>query len=187
MIRNSARRLTRCADDDYAVSIAAKHVNNSADDAFFLNRSMTTPFTIFNNATGFMEARDASGDWAGQDAGWTEGDMWAYSFDVVHAVDKLIAARGGKAGFVRSLDEHFDGGGQKQIYQDIIPHSPAFPGHNDQTNEPSHHIPYLYALAGAASTGQERIRNISSVYYNNTVNGLAGVRDAHLIKRRQLS
>ena len=69
---------------------------------------MTAPFTIFNHDTGFMEARNASGAWAGQDAGWTEGDMWAYLFDVVHALDELIEARGGKEGFVKSLDEHVE-------------------------------------------------------------------------------
>jgi putative alpha-1,2-mannosidase len=71
---------------------------------------MTAPFTIFNNATNFMESRNANGSLAGQDAGWTEGDMWIYSFDVVHAIDKLIVYRGGESGFVDSLNEHFDGG-----------------------------------------------------------------------------
>jgi putative alpha-1,2-mannosidase len=43
--------------------------------------------------------------------------MWAYSFDVVHNIPRLIRERGGNASFVKSLDEHFDG------------------GHNDHTNE----------------------------------------------------
>ena len=47
----------------------------------------------------------------------TSGDMWAYSFDVVHDIPRLIRERGGNASFVKSLDEHFDG------------------GHNDHTNE----------------------------------------------------
>ncbi len=57
-----------------------------------------------------MEARDANGSWAGQDEGWTEGDMWAYTFDVVHDVEGLIERRGGRKEFVDFLDEHFDGG-----------------------------------------------------------------------------
>jgi len=88
----------------------AEHLNRTADAAFFRNRSIITPFTLYNTETQFMEARNRSGAWAGEDAGWTEGDKWAYSFDVVHAVDKLIAARGGKSKFVQSLDAHFDGG-----------------------------------------------------------------------------
>ena len=50
-----------------------------------------------------------------------------------------------------------------------------FVGHNDQTNEPSHHIPYLYALAGAPSKGQARLRSIAAMDYNATIDGLAGV------------
>ena len=57
-----------------------------------------------------MEARNRNGSWAGQDAGWTEGDMWAYTFDVVHDVEALIQRRGGNASFVAFLDEHFNGG-----------------------------------------------------------------------------
>lgn len=98
------------ADDDNAVSVLATLLNRTSDAAFFRARALTAPFTIFNNATGFMEARNASGAWAGQDAGWTEGDMWAYTFDVVHDVPGLIARRGGNESFVWFLDQHFDGG-----------------------------------------------------------------------------
>ncbi|KAI0315644.1 glycosyl hydrolase family 92-domain-containing protein [Amylostereum chailletii] len=155
----SGSRTLDYAYDDYALALFARHLNKTADADFFLNRSMTAPLTIFNQKTGFMEARNADGSWAGEDAGWTEGDKWAYSFDVVHAVEELIEARGGPAAFVKSLDEHFNG------------------GHNDQTNEPSHHIPYLYALAGAASKGQPRIRQIAQSNYNNSADGLSGNED----------
>ena len=104
-------------DDDYAVSVFASLVNKTEDATFFRNRSLATPFSIFNVDTGFMEARNRNGSWAGQDAGWTEGDMWAYTFDVVHDVPGLIQKKGGNASFVEFLDEHFDG------------------GHNDHTNE----------------------------------------------------
>ena len=100
----------KLSDDDFAVSVVAAYVNETADAEFFRNRSMTAPFIIFNNATGFMEARNASGAWAGPDEGWTEGDKWAYTFDVMHDVPGLIAHKGGNASFVAFLDEHFDGG-----------------------------------------------------------------------------
>ena len=97
-------------DDDYAVGTLAALLNISDDAAFFKTRARTAPFAIFNNDTGFMEARNASGEWAGPNAGWTEGDMWAYTFDVVHDIPGLIQHRGGNASFVTFLDEHFDGG-----------------------------------------------------------------------------
>jgi len=98
------------ADDDYAVSVLAGLLGKTTEEAFFRNRSLTSPFTIFNVQTGFMEARNASGAWAGPDVGWTEGDDWAYTFDVVHDIPGLIERRGGNASFVAFLDEHFDGG-----------------------------------------------------------------------------
>jgi len=43
-----------------------------------------TPFTLFNDATGFMEARNADGSWAGEDNGWTEGKSYGLSEYVAH-------------------------------------------------------------------------------------------------------
>ena len=78
--------------------------------AFFRARAFSAPWTLFNIERGFMEARTADGAWAGADVGWTEGDMWAYTLDVLHDVGTLIERKGGNASFVRFLDEHFDGG-----------------------------------------------------------------------------
>ncbi|KAG6908139.1 hypothetical protein DXG01_005968 [Tephrocybe rancida] len=156
----SASRTLDYAYDDYAaykLAVALKKPSSTVD--FLLERSLRAPFTLFNAETGFMEARNADGSWAGEDKGWTEGDKWAYSFDVVHDMTALIEKRGGNESFVRSLDEHFDG------------------GHNDHTNEPSHHIPYLYALAGAAYKTQARVRKIAQANYNNTPIGLSGNED----------
>ncbi|KAJ7775658.1 glycoside hydrolase family 92 protein [Mycena maculata] len=156
----SASRTLDYAYDDYALYRLAEALGKPANIVTALrDRAMSAPFTLFNEATGFMEARNASGAWAGEDAGWTEGDKWAYSFDVVHDVPTLVRHRGGNVNFVRSLDEHFDG------------------GHNDHSNEPSHHIPYLYVLAGAASRTQERVREIAKANYNNTPTGLSGNED----------
>ncbi|TFK70503.1 glycoside hydrolase family 92 protein [Pluteus cervinus] len=156
----SASRTLDYAYDDYAVYKLAKALNKSSEIVErFYKRAKTNPFLIFNDETGFMEARNQDGSWAGEDRGWTEGDKWAYSFDVVHDMPQLIQRRGGPAAFVRSLDEHFDG------------------EHNDHTNEPSHHIPYLYALAGAPWKTQEKVREIAESDYNNTATGLSGNED----------
>ncbi|KAF9010151.1 glycoside hydrolase family 92 protein [Cyathus striatus] len=156
----SASRTLDYAYDDYAAYVLARELGKPENVTnFLLDRSMKAPFTIFNSESGFMEARNADGSWAGEDEGWTEGDKWAYSFDVVHDIPSLIEHRGGNISFVKSLEAHFNG------------------GHNDHTNEPSHHIPYLYALAGAAYKTQERVRAIAKDDYNNTPIGLSGNED----------
>ncbi|KAI0795422.1 glycoside hydrolase family 92 protein [Abortiporus biennis] len=155
----AASRTLDYAYDDHAVALLAAHLGRTQDAKAFSLRSYRSSFVLYNNETGFMEAKNANGTWAGQEEGWTEGDMWAYTFDVVQDVQSLIYKKGGHKKFVEFLDEHFDG------------------GHNDHTNEPSHHIPYLYALSGAASKSQERIRQIAQVDYNDTADGLAGNED----------
>lgn len=109
-------------DDDHAVAVLAAALNYTADAEYFGSRSHSAYKSIFNNETGFMEARNASGAWAGECQGWTEGDKWAYTFDVSQDVPGLVALKGGNASFVDFLDEHFDG------------------GHNLHTNEVSHSI-----------------------------------------------
>ncbi|KAF9037030.1 glycosyl hydrolase family 92-domain-containing protein [Panaeolus papilionaceus] len=156
----SASRTLDYAYDDYAAYVLARELNKSDETmSFLLERALMSPFTLFNDETGFMEARNKDGGWAGEGSGWTEGDKWAYSFDVIHDVGGLVARRGGRENFVRSLDEHFDG------------------GHNDHTNEPSHHIPYLYAMAGAAWKTQERVREIALSDYKDGPEGLSGNED----------
>ncbi|KAL7416786.1 glycoside hydrolase family 92 protein [Mrakia frigida] len=130
------------AYDDYAVSLIAQTAGHPEDAAFYLNRSQSYR-TIFNSETSFMEARWANGSWAGREEGWTEGDEWAYTFDVCHDIAGLVELKGGKKSFIQFLDEHFDS------------------GHNDHTNEPSHHIPYLYSIAGSPSRSAERVRQVA--------------------------
>ncbi|KAF4574330.1 hypothetical protein EYR36_005663 [Pleurotus pulmonarius] len=145
--------------DDYAISLFADALNKTEDAHFYRERGLGNPFKIFNDETGFMEARNANGSFAGPDAGWTEGDKWIYTFDVVQNIPELALRRGGNASFVQFLDEHFDG------------------GHNQHTNEPSHHIPYLYAMVDAASKTQERVRSIAVTDYDDTPTGLLGNED----------
>ena len=108
-------------DDDYAASrllstllssdpsLSSKHPHFSDLATQLLTRSLSHR-ELYNPSTGFLEARNADGSFAGPDRGWTEGDKWAYTFDVVHDVDWLIEVKGGKREFVKFLDEFFDEG-----------------------------------------------------------------------------
>jgi putative alpha-1,2-mannosidase len=74
--------------DDYSVSVVARATGHHDIANFLLKRSKNYQ-KIFNNATGFMEARFVNGTLAGPDAGWTEGDKWAYTFTVIHDIPGL--------------------------------------------------------------------------------------------------
>lgn len=158
MHSESGSRTLDYSYDDFAVSVVARQTGHDDVADFLLARSRNYR-TIFNNQTGFMEARFSNGSFAGDDVGWTEGDEWIYTLDVMHDVPGLIELKGGNASFVEYLDVYFAG------------------GHNQQTNEPSHHVPYLYALAGAPEKGQAQIRSIAAANYNSSINGLSGNED----------
>ncbi len=141
---------------DYAVSQVAKAVGKPDDAAYFLKRSENYK-TQYNAATGFMQARNLDGTWA--DGGWTEGDEWVYTNDVIHDVPGLIALKGGNDKFASWLDGYFAG------------------GHNNHTNEPSHHIPYLYDYSGRPWRTQELVRQTAEGSYRHAPDGLPGNED----------
>lgn len=64
------------ADDDFAAYVLARALQKPLNSTEFLyERAMRTPFTLFNDLTGFMEARNKDGSWAGETRGWTEGGL----------------------------------------------------------------------------------------------------------------
>ena len=154
----SASRTLDYAFDDFAASVVAAHAGDNATSAQLLARAQNY-HNIYNADTAFMEAKNANGTWAGSDQGWTEGDDWVYTFNVMHDPDGLAAMMGGPAALKAKLDAHFTG------------------GHNDQTNEPSHHVPYLYAAVGYPSSTQNLTRQIAWDNYNATSAGLSGNED----------
>jgi len=87
-----ARILYRCltTDNDWAASIVAEHVG--ADEEAVLLRARAKNYrNIWNVKTGFMEAKNSDGSWAGPKSGWTEGDHWAYSLTVMVCCHRFIS------------------------------------------------------------------------------------------------
>jgi predicted alpha-1,2-mannosidase len=156
---HTAEAGTRTLDyayEDWAVAQVAKAVGKTDDAEYFLNRSNNYK-NLYNAATGFMQARNLDGSWA--NGGWTEGDQWVYTNDVLHDVPGLIALKGGNAKFASWLDSYFAG------------------GHNNHTNEPSHHVPYLYDYSGQPWRTQELVRRIANANYHSAPDGLSGNED----------
>ncbi|KAH8883825.1 hypothetical protein GQ53DRAFT_421029 [Thozetella sp. PMI_491] len=155
----SASRTLDYAFEDYAAAVVATHAGDLATAEELFNRSGNYR-TLWNADTQFMQARNANGSFADRAWGWTEGDDWVYTFDVMHDVDGLAALfTGGRAGMKAKLDAHFDG------------------GHNLHSNEPAHHVPYLYAAIGDPDSAAERVRAIAWADYNATSAGLSGNED----------
>ncbi|RMY25675.1 hypothetical protein D0867_00578 [Hortaea werneckii] len=158
MWAESASRTLDYAFDDYAAAVVAERAGDETTAEKLRHRSQNY-HNIFNTKTGFMEAKNSNGTWAGSEQGWTEGDDWVYTFNVMHDPEGLAEMVSGPAKLTAKLDEHFQG------------------GHNDHTNEPSHHVPYLYAAIGYPASTQNLTRAIAAIDYNATSAGLSGNED----------
>ncbi len=151
----SASRTLEDAYDDWCVAQVAKRLGKTADYEFFLKRSLNYEH-VFNAKTGFMQAKNSDGSWAGEKEGWTEGDHWVYTFAVLHDEPGLMQLMGGAEKYNALLDEHFRG------------------GHNVHKNEPSHHYGYLYDYSGEPWKTQAKVREIAAAEYANLPAGLDG-------------
>lgn len=70
------------AYDDHAAAIVAR-LSGDEHNATLLEKRSKNYKNIWNKRTGFMEARNEDGSWAGEWEGWCEGDHWAYSLTVM--------------------------------------------------------------------------------------------------------
>ncbi|MFF2506562.1 GH92 family glycosyl hydrolase [Streptomyces sp. NPDC058067] len=154
----SASRTLDYAYEDWAVAQVAKAVGKNDDAEMFLERSANYK-KLYDPATGFMRPRNLDGSWGDETYAWTEGDKWVYTLDVLHDVPGLIDLMGGRKKFASWLDSYFAG------------------GHNNHTNEPSHHTAYLYDDAGQPWKTQEKVREIAAANYANRTDGLSGNED----------
>lgn len=141
--------------DDWCVAQIAKALGKTADYDFFLRRSQNYR-NLFDRQTGLMRGRTADGRWASPEDGWTEGSAWVYTWAVMQDIPGLLQLMGGRDNYNAMLDQHFAG------------------GHNEHSNEPSHHYGYLYDYSGEAYKTQAKVREIANSEYANLPAGIDG-------------
>jgi predicted alpha-1,2-mannosidase len=185
------------AFDDSAIARLA-HRLGKVDIAAEFNRRAQNYRQHFDAASGFMRAKDSQGKFrlpfdpeAYHPEDYCEANAWQYTFFVPHDVAGLINLHGGQQAFVAKLDAMFLTGQQKKGAAAPV-HSTAalsdnhglpewisgFIGQYVHGNEPSHHVPYLYALAGRPDKTQALVRQIMRTLYQPIPDGLAGNEDA---------
>ena len=152
--------------DDYAAADMAKRMGKTEDAAYFARRADFYK-NLFDSSTQFMRPKKSDGTWkspfnpsqighaesVGGD--YTEGNAWQYTWHVQHDVPGLIALFGGEEPFLNKLDSLFTLK-LETTQADVT----GLIGQYAHGNEPSHHVTYLYALAGRPERTQELIREI---------------------------
>lgn len=166
--------------DDYAAADMARLMGKKEDAKYFSHRASFYR-NLFDPSTHFMRPRLSDGSWkapfnpsdlahaesTGGD--YTEGNAWQYTWHVQHDLKGLIKLMGGPKAFTQKLDSLFT-----LKLEGHLADVTGLIGQYAHGNEPSHHITYLYTLAGKPSRTQELVREIFDTQYKPTPEGLCG-------------
>ncbi|MGP1479502.1 MAG: GH92 family glycosyl hydrolase [Capnocytophaga sp.] len=173
------------AYDDWCVAQMAKALGKTEDADFFLKRSEAYAH-LFDKETGFMRGKSTDGKWRTpfdpkrsdhrENTDYTEGNAWQHSWFVPHNVRGLIELFGGSEPFVKHLEKLFTE--SSEITGDnTSPDISGLIGQYAHGNEPSHHIAYMFNVAGQPKKTQYWVDRILQTQYNTTPNGLSGNED----------
>jgi predicted alpha-1,2-mannosidase len=153
---------------DWCVGQFAHALGKAEDAELFRGRGQNYR-KIYDSGVQSMRAKGRDGKWIewkgktefGQ--GCTESNPLQQSWFVPHDVNGLIELMG-KDQFVTSLEEMFE----------KTPESFAWNAYYNHSNEPVHHIPYLFTYAGKPWLTQKWVRRILDHAYHDDVNGIPG-------------
>jgi predicted alpha-1,2-mannosidase len=175
--KQSVSRTLEYVYDDWCVLQMAKALGKTEDVKLFEKRAQNYR-NVFDSSVGFMRGKLADGKWRApfhpNELVWddyTEATSWNYTWFVPHDVPGLFNLMGGDEKAIAKLDQMF---AEDSKLLANIPDLTGLIGQYIHGNEPCHHIAYLYCYAGAPWKTQERIRQIMTTLYNNTVEGICG-------------
>ncbi|MCK9618586.1 MAG: GH92 family glycosyl hydrolase [Lentimicrobiaceae bacterium] len=180
----SVSRTLESVYDDYCAAQFAKALGKTEDYEYFTARSNFYK-NLFDPETKLMRPKDSHGKWRTQfdrfalshastsGGDYTEGNAWQYTWHVQHDVEGLIDLMGDKEYFTNKLDSLFKLK-SPQKSQGFVSDVTGLIGQYAHGNEPSHHVAYLYALAGKPWRTQELVNEICKTKYINAVDGLCG-------------
>ena len=136
---------------------------------------------LYNAESALFQPKDDKGRWmegfdplrygANGGSAYTEGNAWQWRWSVQHDIDDLIALSGGQKSFLGQLDYFFtckDTSGQRND------NASGFIGLYAHGNEPSHHVAFLYALAGQPQKTDQLVDYIRRTMYTADVSGYIG-------------
>ncbi len=150
----------------------ARRAQLKEDSAYYLNRAQYY-VNMFDAEQGFFNGRSPGGEFqAGLDPeSWgglfTETDGWNFAFHAPQDGRGLAALYGGPKGLENKLDAFFatpenadKPGGYGGVIHEMVEARAVRMGQLGMSNQPSHHIPYIYNYAGAPAKTQAVVREI---------------------------
>jgi len=156
------------------------HAAAYADEAAYFRQRALGYANLFDPAVGFFVGRDAKGAWRGEAASfdplrwggdYTETNAWNMAFHAPQDGAGLAALHGGRAGLAAKLDRFFATPGQFHVgsygepIHEMLEARDVRMGQYGHSNQPSHHILYMYDVAGQPWKTQGKVRDALSRLY----------------------
>jgi len=165
--------------------VAGDRYTGYADDAAYFTDRARDYVRLFDPAVGFFMGRDAKGAWRTDAAhfdpkswggDYTETNAWNMAFEGVQDGQGLANLYGGRAGLAKKLDRffgedgHFDVGAYGGVIHEMLEARDVRMGQYGHSNQPSHHILYMYDLAGEPWKTQDKVRDaLSRLYVGSSI------------------
>lgn len=178
---SSASTTLENAFEDWAVYTTASKMGEKEVAETYKKRALSYQ-NLFKPGLGFACPRFKDGSWKEDldilethNHGFLEGNSWNYSFYVPQAPTNLIKLMGGDRSFVNKLDSLFTMHLPDKFFEHTEDVSrEGLLGTYGHGNEPSQHIPYLYAWSSQPWKTQYWVREIMNKMYRNNIDGLCG-------------
>ena len=173
---HAAARTQEYAYTDFCVAQLARVLGHDDDARLFYERALSYRYT-FDPGVGFMRGRKGDGSWlepfdpfSWDTRAYIEGSAWQYSWAVPHDPAGLIALMGGDKAFTAKLEQmltlppHFEVGGYPQEIHEMTEMGAANLGQYAHSNQPVHHVLYLFTCAGQPWKTQLWVRRVLELY-----------------------
>lgn len=172
-IGNLAGALAKASGDD-------PYQSHYADDARYFQQRALDYVNVFDPQVGFFVGRDAGGQWTAASTpfdplrwggDYTETNAWNMAFHVPQDGVGLASLYGGRDHLAAKLDQFFatpgvfHTGSYGGVIHEMLEARDVRMGQYGHSNQPSHHIIYMYDLAGQPWKTQDKVRDVLSRLY----------------------
>ena len=187
-MRESVNHTCDSAYGDFCISVVARLLGEDDEADKLLARSKNYA-NLFDKETRFLRGKDRAGNfrepfdpfsWGGDNC---EGSSWQSSFAACHDVEGLARLHGGEAALASRLDELFSAppvyrvGGYGQEIHEMSEMACVDFGQCAISNQPSFHIPWLYAALGQRQKTEFWVEKLVNEAFFCTDDGFPGDED----------
>ena len=173
----SVSRTLEYSLNDFAIAKVAEKQNENEIASTYLQKSKQYQ-NLFDNQSGLIRAKQKNGSFkqkfdplSYQTDDYFQANAWQYSFFIPHDIKGMTEMYGSPEAFITKLDEMFS----TQSLGNALPaEATKHLGQYTHRNASTHHIPYLYRLAGQPHKGEQKLRQIQKTLYTTQPDGLPG-------------